>query len=274
MYPAFGRRHRSVNAFAASAVVAVLVAACAAPASSTPSASVGASTAASAATSAGASAPPRNPSAFVEGQPYEPAFDPASFVDVVDNPYYPLAPGTTMVYEGATEHVEVTVTHETKDILGVSAIVVHDQVTVDGEVTEDTVDWYGQDRWGNVWYLGEDTKEYENGVVSSTEGSWEAGVDGAQPGVVMLADPQVGDTYRQEYYEGQAEDLAKIFAVGESVEVPYGSFDDVLVTEDWSALDPEIVEHKSYARGVGVVHEEQVQGGSEVLQLVEVTHEP
>jgi hypothetical protein len=224
----------------------------------------------SATRSANPSAPAHNPAAFVEGQPYQPQINAADFVELIDNPYLPWTPGTTVIYEGGGERVEVTVTDETREIMGITATVVHDQVLTDGEVTEDTFDWYAQDRWGNVWYLGEDTKEYENGEVVSTEGSWEAGVDGAQPGIIMLADPQVGDTYRQEFLEGEAEDLAKVYAVGESVEVPQGSYDDVLVTEDWTPLDPDIVEHKFYARGVGVVREELVQGGDEVLELIEV----
>jgi hypothetical protein len=214
---------------------------------------------------------PRNPAAFVEDEAYEPAFDPGSFVDGVDNPYFPLVPGTTMVYEGSGgERVEVTVTSDTKEILGITPTVVRDQVFEDDELIEDTFDWYAQDGAGNVWYLGEATEEYENGEVVSTEGSWEAGVDDAQPGIIMLADPQVGDTYRQEFYEGEAEDLARVEALGESVEVPYGSFDDVLVTEDWTPLEPDVHEQKSYAPGVGVVFEEIVAGGEGQLELVEV----
>lgn len=217
---------------------------------------------------------PRNPAAVVKGEPYRPGIDPADFVDVVDNPYFPLEPGTTLVYEGASgddqEVVEVTVTDDTKVILGITATVVRDQVFVDGELVEDTFDWFAQDRWGNVWYLGEDTKELENGEVVSTEGSWEAGVDGAQPGIVMLAEPHVGDTYRQEFYRGKAVDMARVRGLDESVTVPYGSFDHVLVTEDWTPLEPKFLENKSYARGIGVVLERLVQGGQEMLELVEV----
>jgi hypothetical protein len=218
-------------------------------------------------------APARNPAPYVEGADYEPQFDPADFVDTVDNPYLPMEPGTTLVYEGEGERVEVTVTSETREILGVTAVVVRDQVFVDGELAEDTFDWYAQDRWGNVWYLGEETEEYQNGEVVSTEGSWEAGVDGAQPGIIMLADPQVGDAYRQEFYEGEAEDVAKVFALDESVDVPSGTYEEVLVTEDWSLLDPAVVEHKFYAPGIGVVREELIQGGDDVLELVEVRTE-
>jgi hypothetical protein len=217
---------------------------------------------------------PRNPAAFVKGEPYHPRIDPATFVPVIDNPYLPLRPGTTLVYEGVSggerETVKVTVTHDTKEILGITATVVRDRVFVDGTLAEDTFDWYAQDRQGNVWYLGEDTKEYEDGKVVSTEGSWEAGVDGAQPGIIMLADPQPGDTYRQEFYEGEAEDIARVLALDESVTVPHGSFDAVLRTEDWTPLEPKIRENKFYARGIGVVFERLVRGGKEVLRLVEV----
>ncbi len=211
-----------------------------------------------------------NPAAYVEGQTYQPTIDAANFVDVVDNPFFPLVPGTVFTFEGSGEHVVVTVTHDTKEILGITTTVVHDQVTVDGAVTEDTTDWYAQDAAGNVWYMGEQTAEYENGVVTTTEGTWEAGVDGAQPGIVMLADPQVGDTYRQEWYEGQAEDLAKVFALDGSVEVPAGSYTGVIVTEEWTPLSPDVIEHKSYAQGIGVVYEEQTQGGTATLSLLSI----
>src|SRR5687768_15919643 len=141
----------------------------------------------------------RNPAPVVPAASYYPDIDPAAFVSVIDNPYLPLEPGTTLVYEGRSdgerELIVVTVTDQTKEILGVTATVVRDRVFVNSELAEDTFDWYAQDRHGNVWYLGEDTKEYEEGKVVTTEGSWEAGVDGAQPGIIMLADPQPGDRY-------------------------------------------------------------------------------
>ena len=139
----------------------------------------------------------------------------------------------------------------------------------DGELIEDTLDWYAQDVAGNVWYLGEDTAEYENGVIVSTAGSWEAGVDGAQPGIIMLADPQVGDVYRQEFYAGEAEDLAEITALTGSVSVEGGSWsgDEVLVTEEWTPLEPEVRERKTYALGVGVVEARTILGGDDVVFL-------
>jgi hypothetical protein len=208
------------------------------------------------------------------GTPYAPEIDPANFVSRIDNRYWPLQPGTTFVYEGSSdgesEHNEVAVTTETKTILGVQCVAVRDTVTVEGELTEDTMDWYAQDKDGNVWYFGEDSKSYENGKVASTEGSWEAGVDGAQPGIIMPADPKVGDEYRQEYYAGEAEDMAAVLQLGGTVTVPYGTFDDVLVTKEWSPLEPDVVEHKTYAPGVGLILAESIQGEQERLELVDV----
>ncbi len=208
------------------------------------------------------------------GEAYAPRIDPTRFVTIIDNPYLPLTPGTTFVYEGRSdgelEHIEVTVTGETRRILGVECVVVRDTVSVDGEVIEDTYDWYAQDVAGAVWYFGEDSRTYENGELVSTEGSWEAGVDGAQPGIVMLADPQVGDTYRQEYYAGVAEDMGEVLSLTESVTVPYGSYEDVLQTRDWTPLEPGVVEHKYYARGVGFVLEVMAEGGEARIELIDL----
>ncbi|MBI3961123.1 MAG: hypothetical protein HY335_00085 [Deinococcus sp.] len=194
---------------------------------------------------------------FAQDQGYNPLIDPANFVRTVDNPFFPLTPGTTFVYEAitpeGTERVEVFVTPETKDILGVTCTVVRDTVTLDGELVEDTLDWYAQDRDGNVWYFGESARNYEDGVLVSTEGSWEAGVDGAKPGIIMEANPQVGDRYRQEYYVGVAEDMAAVVSLTESVTVPYGSFTNCLKTEDFTPLDPSVIEYKFYCSGVGQV---------------------
>jgi len=208
--------------------------------------------------------------------PYAPVVVPADFVTVVDNPYMPLVPGTTFIYDGQTEkgneHNEVFVSPETKVILGVTCIVVKDTVMVDGALEEQTLDWYAQDKDGNVWYFGEDSKDFQNGVVVSTKGSWEAGVDGALPGIVMKAKPAVGDTYRQEYYQGEAEDWAEVLSLSQAVSVPTGSYSDVLVTNEWSALDnPPVYEHKYYAAGVGFVMTKYVEGGFE-LKLTEVRH--
>lgn len=208
-----------------------------------------------------------------DGGDYRPRIDPADFVDVVDNVYMPLRPGMRWVYEGVEdgerERVEVVVTGERKRILGIDAVVVRDTVTRGGALVEDTFDWFAQDRAGNVWYLGEDSKEYENGEVVSTAGSWEAGVDGALPGIVMRASPSVGDAYRQEYDRGEAEDLAEVVRTGDDVSVPAGDFSDVLVVREWNPLEPDVVEEKSYAPGVGLVLERKVKGGDGRVELVE-----
>jgi hypothetical protein len=195
--------------------------------------------------------------------------DPAEFTTEIDNPYWPMTPGSRWVYretdaEGAVQRVVVTVTNETKTIAnGVEARVVRDVVTEDGEPVEVTDDWYAQDSDGNIWYLGEDTAEYEDGEVVSREGSFEAGVDGAQAGIIMPADPEVGQTFRQEYYEGQAEDFASVLSLDERATVPFGSFDGVLQTRDVNPLSeprPE-VEHKFYARDVGPALVIGISGG-------------
>jgi len=141
-------------------------------------------------------------------------------------------------------------------------------VTEDGQLVEDTYDWYAQDAPGNLWYLGEDTKEYENGNVTSTEGSWQAGVDGAQPGILLLADPKRAMEYRQEYYKGQAEDAARVLSLDMRAKVPAGFFDPVLVTKDYTPLEPDLLEHKFYAPGVGPVLAITVKGGSSRMELL------
>ncbi len=210
----------------------------------------------------------------VGDEPYEPTINPDDFVAQIDNQYLPLTPGTTLVYEGDTEdgeeRIEVEVTHETREILGVTCIVVRDRVWVDAKLAEDTFDWFAQDRDGNVWYFGEDSKEYEGGKVVSTGGSWEAGVDDAKPGIIMEANPEVGDAYRQEYYKDEAEDMAEVLSLNESVSVTYGTFENCLKTKEWTPLEPDVVEHKYYAPGIGVVLEVMVEGGEEKVELVEV----
>jgi hypothetical protein len=207
--------------------------------------------------------------------PAGPSFDLPDFVANVDNPFFPLEPGTVFRYEGETEgQIElntVTVKQNRKTILGVNCTVVADSVWLYGELAEATLDWYDQDVDGNVWYLGEDSKEIENGVVVSTEGSWEAGVDGAEPGYIMLANPDVGDSYRQEYYEGEAEDMAEVVSLTESVTVPYGNFLDCLQTEEWSPLEAGVSEYKYYASGVGHVYVEDAAGGGDYSGLVSIT---
>jgi len=215
----------------------------------------------------------RIPAALVEGEAYAPVIDPADFDNPIVNDYFPLQPGFATVFEGGGERVEVTITAETKVIMGVTTHVITDRVFVDGELQEDTVDWYAADDFGNIWYFGEQTAEYENGQITSTEGSWEAGVDGALPGIIMLADPRVGDTYRQEFYAGEAEDVARVYERDQSITVPANSYDRILVTEDWSLLTPSVHERKWYAPGIGVVFEETVLGGSGTLSLVDFTRQ-
>jgi hypothetical protein len=208
---------------------------------------------------------------------YAPHIAPADFSTKIDNKYFPLKPGTTFVYRGktqdATEGDTVKVTSDTRNIMGVECVVVNDRVTEGGKLTEQTYDWYAQDKKGNVWYFGEDSKEYENGKVKSTGGSWEAGKDGAKPGIIMPASPKVGKTYRQEYYKGEAEDMAKALKLTGSVKVPYGSFDNVLVTDEWTPLEPNVAEHKYYAPKVGNVKEIATKGPKETLELIDVKHE-
>lgn len=203
--------------------------------------------------------------------------DPAQFTTDIDNPYWPMVPGTRTVYrevdEDGTEYrVVVTITTETKEIAnGISARVVRDSVFLGDELVEDTFDWYAQDADGAIWYLGEDTAEFEDGSLASTEGSFEAGVDGAMAGVALPADPQPGQQYRQEYYKGHAEDNGEVMRTTEMVDVPFGHYEDVLTTRDTSAIEPGVVEYKFYARGVGPVMTLDIAGGAgrEVLVSVE-----
>jgi hypothetical protein len=203
--------------------------------------------------------------------------DPAEVTVPIDNQYWPMRPGSRWVYrendgEGGVQRVVVTVTGKTKRIAdGIEARVLHDVVSQGSEPIEITNDWYAQDSEGNIWYLGEETAEYENGRVVSTEGSWEAGVDGAQPGIALPADPEVGMAYRQEYYAGVAEDEAEVLSLDEQVEVPFGYFRDVLMTKDLVPPEPRVLEHKFYARGVGPVLTLDISGASGREELVEFT---
>jgi hypothetical protein len=179
----------------------------------------------------------------------------------IDNPYWPMTPGSRWVYREGAQRIVVTVTHRTKVVAsGVTARVVHDRATEDGVVVEDTFDWYAQDAAGNIWYEGEDTTEYEHGKPVSKAGSWEAGVDGARAGRVMLAHPRVGRRYREERYPGHAMDGAKILSRNEQVGVPFGHFRHVLMTKNFNPLEPRVLEYKWYARGIGPVLEQGVSG--------------
>jgi hypothetical protein len=200
-----------------------------------------------------------------------PAIDPADFVSVIDNSYFPLTPGTTYITESPDGSAvdRFAVTRQTRLIDGVECVVVSDIATEDGALVEKTSDFFAQDRDGNVWYFGEQTAEYEDGKVVSTEGSWLAGVDGAEPGIVMEANPKVGDAYAQENAPGVAEDRAEVLSLNRHVTVPYGSFNHALETNEFSPLEPGSSEHKYYVKGIGfVLAVDQVTG--EVEQLVKI----
>jgi hypothetical protein len=188
---------------------------------------------------------------------YHPAIDPANFVATVDNPYFPLTPGTRFVYEGQTaqglEHDEFFVTHNTKLILGVTCVEVHDTVQTAGELTEDTLDWFAQDKDGNVWYFGESTMELAGGRPTTLEGTFTAGVDGAEPGIVMEAHPKVGDFYRQEFDLRNAEDFAEVTSLSEPVTAGGVSYPSCLKTLETTPLEPDLMENKFYAPNVGNV---------------------
>jgi len=200
---------------------------------------------------------------------------PGEFAARVDNPYMPLIPGTTLGYRGkvdgksATEVVSVTT--GTKVILGVRTTVVHDQMFVKGELVEDTDDWFAQDSAGTVWYFGEDTKELEGGQVVSTEGSWQAGIDNARAGIFMPAAPRVGQVFKQEDANKVAEDCFRIVDLNASVKTPFVSSNDALKTEEFSRLDPGALSNKFYVRGIGLVRDADVVGGSDVFELVSVS---
>jgi hypothetical protein len=189
--------------------------------------------------------------------------DPADFTTKIDNPYWPMPRGARWVYLSDSERIVVEVTNKKKKIAGVEALVLRDTVTQrdGGGFVEVTDDWYAQDKEGNVWYLGEDTKEYENGKVSSTTGSWEHGVDGAYAGIIMAAKPRPGLAYREEYLEGEAEDAGKVVSLDANVRVPFGSFENCVKTEETTPLEPDVLEYKYYARGVGHVLRTTEDGG-------------
>ena len=204
--------------------------------------------------------------------PYHPVIDPANFVSEITNPYFPLKPGTVFKFEGTRDGVarrdEMIVTGETKVILGVKCSVVRDVASSDTEIVEKTVDWYAQDKDGNVWYFGEDTAEYSKGKVTSTAGTWMAGVDGALPGYIMKAKPAIDDGYRQEYRPGVAEDFAKVIKIDASAGGPSGKYENVVVTEDTDLLDKAKFEHKWFAPGVGPIGTDGMVGGHHEIRTL------
>ena len=205
---------------------------------------------------------------------YNPAFTPDEMGPSITNPYFPLPIGAEWRYVGetedGTEEIVVEVQSGTRSVAGVETRKVRDRVYLDGELIEDTVDWYAQDAAGNVWYMGEETAEYEDGEVVTTAGSWEAGVDGAVAGIIMPAEPAAGQAYYQEFYEDEAEDRGRVLSTSESVSVPAGSFTNCVKTEDTTPLEPDVLEYKFYCSGAGTVLEVDLEEDAEV-QLMEYT---
>ncbi len=200
----------------------------------------------------------------------------AGFGPKIDNPWFPLTPGTTYVYRGSKEgegsRVITTVTHRTKTIAGARCVVVEDRLYLSGRLHERTTDWYSQDRQGNVWYFGEKTAELDrNGRVVKTTGTWTAGVDGARAGIFMFAHPKVGQSARQEYRKGQAEDHFQVLSLNATARVPYITSRHALLTKEWTPLEPGTIDHKLYVRGIGTVLEQAVKGGTERAELVSFT---
>jgi hypothetical protein len=209
------------------------------------------------------------------GTTYAPVLDPANFVSVIDNPYFPLPVGRTLVYrgvkDGQTQTDTVTVTNRTKVILGITTTVVHDRATHDGTPLEDTFDYYAQAKDGTVWYLGEDTTAYLPNGRTDTSGSFQAGVNGAQPGIIMAAHPQIPDAYRQECFAGEAEDAAWVVGTTGSTRVPYGNVRNVLTTLEATQVEPGAYDEKVYGTGVGIVRERSLTGPNEFAELVSVS---
>jgi hypothetical protein len=256
---------RTAGAFVFALLVAALATACG-------------SSSTQAASTPVAPAPSASDLAPIHG-PYSPTIDPANFVRTIDNRWFPLLPGTGFHYRGVAEDGttpqtdDMVVTHQTKKILGVPCTVVRDTVSSRGKAIEHTFDWYAQDREGNVWYMGEDTRELHHGKFVKADDSWQAGVNGAKAGIIMPGDPQQGDAYRQEYYPRFALDQARVLGPGGSVKVPYGSYGDTLLTvETAPKLDPGVAERKWYVAGVGDIKEHTVSGNHEEIVLVSVTH--
>jgi hypothetical protein len=204
------------------------------------------------------------------------SLDPANFSADITNPYWPMNPGTRWTYRSVEageppQEVVIVVTKATKKLAnGVTARVVRDTARSEGQIIEDTLDWYAQDAEGNVWYMGEQTAEFEKGKIVSRAGSWEAGAEGAQPGIMLPAQPQVGQKYRQEYKKGEAEDNGEVLAANHLVEVEAGPYKDALVTMDTSSIEPDVVEYKFYAPGVGPLLALDISGGASREELIKV----
>ncbi len=264
-------KRRSVYASAAITCIVLLLSACSNGGSS-------GSGGGSSSSSAGSPAPTGPTSTTAPSlEPYSVRINPSDFTNVVTNPYFKLTPGSTRTYAGNKDGVPLQavfkVLRQTKTIIGVKCVVVQDTVTLNGSLEEQTLDWFAQDSKGNVWYFGEDSKDYKNGVVVSTTGTWMSGVNGGQPGIVMQAAPTPGPSYIEEYLPGVAEDHAQVVKTSASISVPTGSYTNVVITRNTNPLDPSLLEHKFYASGVGMVYETKHYGGShmEIMRLVKVT---
>jgi hypothetical protein len=208
-----------------------------------------------------------------------PLLPPASeFSPRVDNPWYPLKPGTSYTYRGVKDGQPardvMTVTHRTRRIGGVNCVVIEDRLYLSGHLGERTTEWYSQDRQGNVWYFGEDTAELDaTGHITSTAGTWRAGIQGARPGVFMFAHPLVGHSAQQEYFKGQAADHFQVLSLHAVAKVPYISSAQAMLTKEWTPLEPGTIDHKLYVRGIGTVLEQTIKGGDERNALISVTHQ-
>jgi hypothetical protein len=219
-------------------------------------------------------AKPKEPSWVLHG-PYSPSLEPANFITTVNNRYFPLKPGTAFHYQGfkdaASQTDDMVVTHQKKQILGITCTVVRDTVSENGKPIERTFDWYAQDKQRNVWYMGEDSFELKNGRFARADDSWKSGVNGAKPGIIMRGNPRPGNVYRQEYYPRFALDQARVLGFKASMKVPQGTYNRPLATVEWSPTDPQL-ERKYYAAGIGEIQEQVVAGGHEGFKLVTVTH--
>jgi hypothetical protein len=209
-----------------------------------------------------------------EAVTYEPAFKSRDFGHPITNKYFTLTPGAKFTYEGTTSEgptrIEIEVTGQTKQLVGVTTTAVRDRVWVKNQLTEDTTDWYAQDKDGNVWYFGERVSNYKNGKLADHDGSWQAGVKGARPGIAMMKEPKAGDTFRKEYYKRVAEDMGTVVAAPTTVTVPHGTFDDCVQIKDWSRIEPGS-DFKYYCAGVGFMALDE--GDSEKLQLVSASRD-
>ncbi len=242
---------------------AVLIGACGSSGGKTPASPT---TAASGGGSTTSSSVPAN---------YHPKIDPAGFSNQITNPYFPLKPGSQFIFDGIRDgkpqHTEVTVAKETKMIMGIATVVVRDVVTNNGALEEKTTDWYAQAKNGDVWYFGEATAEYLNGQVSNTQGSWEAGVDNAQPGIIMKANPAIGIFYRQEFRPGVAEDVARVTTTGTQYKAGATLYKNVVITTDRNPLNPDKLDQKYFAPGVGLIYTKKISAGhSETSTLTKV----